>query len=406
MAIRENRFIDFNSALGRELFTFFNVGPDSRGIYNLGSLPRSAYLNKKSKYLPFGNPPDTIVKDAVSGDVYSKYTKLSPDMIKQINYGRDFKAYDDALTAIRGVAARTNFVYIEPANWFRLPDFWGYDHAQPDWFSFSTQVSSLGIGSSTPVNQENLTEIFTFGKLSGLSASTVNFGFLMWNAQFSETQPQVYFYSCTNAGNPEQKLDVLLQGGPNRLQIAANTSNGLGQGTWRMYPVITTANFTKDSFTYIRDTTANGKWYPFPYANTHILNVVGSGQGDDNVIGNISVSLDFCDIRLVDPNSLTHTLHTLSVMFSNEGSATYTVNYDWSIRGATNQINKPSNTTGKIQISAGRTSTVELYSTKNEDEAYRFAVGELPVQMNFAYWIDKDNGNTDEDMIVIDLESK
>lgn len=404
MAIRENRFIDDGTPLGGELFTFFRVGKNSNGIYDWGALPNSPVLNTKSKMKPFMYTDDAVVKDSAN-NVYGKFTQLSDDMKRAINYGHNFKEYTNALEAIRGVAAGDNFLYNVPTSWARPADFWGYDHEQPDWFSFSTRVSSLSIGGTTFVNHENLSDIFTFGRLAGLTANSVNFGFLMWNNAFSATQPQVYFYSCTNMAKANEQLSTLMSG-DNGLQIVANSNNnGLGQGTWRMYPVVTTASFTKDSFNYIREETANGKWYPFPYSNLHILNIVGSGEGDDDLIGGIEVSLDACDIRLLDAASLTYKLHSLSVMFSNSSSSSYEVSYEWSIRDAFNQTNSPQSKAGKVVVPADDSVTVEIFSVKNEEDAYRFSVPMTPVELNIAYWMETDGG-TQENMITIELESK
>ena len=404
MSIRENRFIENGSPLGGELFTFFNVGKDANGQYNYGAIPKSGYINKKSKHLPYEYTDNNVVTDSTSGKVYGRFTQLSDAMIRSINYGHNFKEYTNALEAIRDVAAGVNFPYNEPSSWFRLADLWGYDHEQPDWFSFSTRVSSLSQGGTTFVNQENLTDIFTFGRLSGLNANNVNFGFLMWNAQFSETQPQVYFYSCTDMANATQQLSSLLAA-DNGLQIVSSTSNGLGQGTWRMYPVVTTASFTKDSFTLIREETANGKWYPFPYANTHILTIVGAGQGEDDLIGSIDVSVDLCDISVVDAANLVFSISNLALRFENSSSAQREVNYDWSIKNALNQNNQPTTQTGKVTVPAKGSETKVLVSAKNEEDAYRFAVGETPVIMNVAYWIKTDMGDQ-ENMVQLELESK
>ena len=404
MSIRDNRYIDYDSPLGGELFTFFDVQPVNGVDYDWGAIPFSGVLNRKSKKLPMQYTSDTNVQGP-GGIIYGRRTQLSEAMIKAIDYGRDFKAYDSALTAIRGVAAGDNFNYIYPTEWHRLADLYGYDHEQPDWFSFSTRVSSLSFGGTTFVNHENLDDIFSFGKLSGLSASSVNFGFLMWNAAFSANQPQVYFYSCTNMGNQGERLDMLLTGNEG-LSIKANSNNnGLGQGVWRMYPVVTTASFGKDSFNYIREETANGKWYPFPFANTHVLTIVGSGQGEDDLIGNIDASLEMCDIRLLDAASLTYTLHSLSVTFSNTGNASYEVYFDWSIKDAYDTINQPQSHSGSAWVSKNDTTTVELFSIKYEEDAYRFSVGETPVILNLAYWIKTDMGEQ-ENMVTIELESK
>ncbi|MBR6540829.1 MAG: hypothetical protein IKT74_04800 [Bacteroidales bacterium] len=51
------------------------------------------------------------------------------------------------------------------------------------------------------------------------------------------------------------------------------------------------------------------------------------------------------------------------------------------------------------------TTTVELFSVKYEEDAYRFSVGETPVILNLAYWIKTDMGEQ-ENMVTIELESK
>ena len=142
MAIRDNRYIDYGTPLGGELFTFFDVGADTNGIFDWGALPRSALLNTKSKSKPMAYYGNTVINGA-DNVVYSKELELSEKMKQEIDYGHNFVEYTSALAAIRGVAAGTNFLYVEPTEWARPADFWGYDHEQADWFSFSTRVSSL-----------------------------------------------------------------------------------------------------------------------------------------------------------------------------------------------------------------------------------------------------------------------
>lgn len=409
MSIENNRKIVYGSPLGGELFSFFNVGKDSNNRYNWGALPQSEYINPKSKRKPVFFNENTI--EVVNGKVFSKQTELSDSMFRKVNYGHNFKSYSNPLSAIKDVVKNENFPYIRPQNWFRPADFWDYDHEQGDWFPYYTDKTRLEVGStarvvfdSSEMGGEGILELLTFGAMTGITAQSVNLGFIMVNnAPFNENQAQVYFYSCTDMTVPEHQLDLVLSSA-NGLTITANASKNLGVGEWRMYPCLTTANFAKDSMTYFREETANGTWYPIPYSNIHILSIVSPGQGGgdqwleyityDGVVEN--------DINVVDAASLTYSISKLSVAFSNsnEGS-TYEVDYTWSIRGVLNQVNVPSKS-GSFTLGPDRQEEVILIEAKDESSRYRFSVGETPVTLTLTYSVTGDL-NTETESIEIEL---
>ena len=393
MAIENGVILD-GTTIGGEIFTFFNVGPDSNGRYNWGAIPNSPLINPKSKHKPVNYLTDASDTDAY-GRVFGRRTRLTDDMRSCVNYGPTVVEYTNALDAIHGVAGNTNFPYVRPSSWFRPADLWGYNHNAGDWHEVTTSITTVGQGSPVSVEVSNLEEIFTYGTLSGLNVNNVNFGFLMWNAAFSTTQPQVYFLSLTNMANATQQLGSLLAAG----KLSFSTTN-IPQGTWRMYPVVTTASFTKDSFNYIKDTSSNGKWYPYPYCNTHILTVVAAGGGEENIIDSFGVYDYGYEMQCVDYANLSFSISNLVLAVYNEGKAGYTVTIQARIENA---IYNQQTFSASVYVGAGGEEYVSLIDAKSEENNYRFTVADTPPRLWVKYSIIKD-GKTQESQTTIDLD--
>lgn len=393
MAI-ENGVILEGSPIGGEIFTFFGVGVDSNGRYNWGAIPNSSLINPKSKHKPVNYLSDATQTDAY-GRVFGRRTRLTDDMRRSVNYGHNFVEYGNALDAIHGVAGGTNFVYERPSSWFRPADLWGYNHNAGDWHEVTTSITSVGQGSPVSVEVSNIEDIFTYGRLSGLNVNNVNFGFLMWNSAFSTTQPQVYFLSLTNMANATQQLGSLLAAG----KLSFGTTN-IPQGTWRMYPVVTTASFTKDSFNYIKETSSNGKWYPYPYSNTHILTIVAAGGGEENVIDSIGVYDYGYEMQCIDYANLSFSMSNLVLAVYNEGKAGYTVTIQARIENA---IYNQQTFSSSVYVGAGGEEYVSLIDAKSEENNYIFTVADTPPRLWIKYSITKD-GKTQESQTTIDLD--
>ena len=395
MAI-ENGVILEGSSIGGEIFTFFGVGPDSNGRYNWGAIPYSSLINPKSKHKPVNYLSDATYTDSY-GRVFGRRTRLTDDMRRSVNYGHNFVEYSNALDAIHGVAGGTNFVYERPSSWFRPADLWGYNHNAGDWHEVTTSITSVGQGSPVSVEVSNIEDIFTYGRLSGLNVYNVNFGFLMWNSAFSTSQPQVYFLSLTNMANATQQLGSLLAAG----KLSFNTGD-IPLGTWRMYPVVTTATVDKkDSFNTIKYTTNTGKWFPYPFCNTHILNVVSSGSGDDSIIGDFGVEVYDVEMYFTDPSSLTFSINSLTLLVYNNSNAGYTVNIQARIENA---IYNQQTFTASAYVGAGNEGYVTLMDAKGDENSfYRFSVADTPPRLWVKYSITKD-GQPQTDQTTIDLD--
>lgn len=361
------------------LCKYFDVRRRADKRYHVQDLILSSNINVKSKAKPMEYNDDDVM--VIQGVIFCKKTQLHDDQRKKKNYGHTFYAYDNALSAIRAVASETNFPYNRPSTWKRPADFWGYVSDADNWYTLGTSVASLGEGGSTNVTISNLTDVFTLGKLKddGVTMYNATLGLLMWNGAFSADQPQIYFYSLNNVGELVDTID----------NLTISATGDLGQGSWRMYPVITTANYTKGSFTYIREENPNGMWYPLPFCNTKVLDIVASGQGDENLTHYLSIVSAESDIELVDASSLTYTMSNLSVGFTNSGDVDYDVSVEWQIRGALSAINKPASVTVDAtipaNISEAKPHLVELYSAK--ENAYRFSVAETPVTLEVTYYM-------------------
>lgn len=392
MAI-ENGVILEGSPIGGEIFTFFGIGPHSDGKYWWGDIPQSSLINPKSKLKPVNFLSEATQTDAY-GRVYGRRTRLTDNMRRSVNYGHTFVEYTNALDAIRGVAGGTNFPYDRPGSWFRPADLWGYNHNAGNWHNVTTSVTSVGQGSPVTVDISNIDEIFTYGKLSGLNIYNVNFGFLMWNSAFSVTQPQVYFLSLTNMANAEQQLGSLMAAG----KLSFSTTN-IPQGTWRMYPCVTTASFTKNSFNYIKDTTSNGRWFPYPFCNTHIIEVVAAGGGEENVIDSIGVYENY-EMFFVDPSNLTFSISHLGIYAYNDSSAGYTVSIQARIENA---VYNQQTFNGSVYVASGQEGYIPLIDAKSEEYYYRFTVADTPPRLWVRYYITKD-GKTQESQTTIDLD--
>lgn len=376
------------------LFKFFGVGKRADKRYHIQDLVLNANINERSKAKPMEYNDDDV--KVIQGVIFSKKTQLHEDQRKKKNYGHTFYAYDNALSAIRAVASGENFPYNRPSIWKRPADFWGYVADADNWFTLATGVSSLSEGGSTRITIGGLSEVFTLGKLieDGVTMYNATLGLLMWNGTFSADQPQIYFYSLNNVGELVDMIDSL----------TISATGDLGKGAWSMYPVLTTATYTKGSFTYIREENANGMWYPLPFCNTKVLEIVGAGQGEEDLTGNISVVGADVDMELVDASSLTYVMRSLSVNFANTSNADYEVTIQWQIRGASEQMNKPDNASATAIIPANtsvdKPYAIELYAAK--ENTYRFSVAETPVVLEITYYMNVE-GNIQSSSETIDL---
>lgn len=393
MAIENGVILD-GTTIGGEVFTFFGIGPHSDGKYWWGDIPQSTLINPKSKHKPVNFLSEATQTDTY-GRVFGRRTRLTDDMRRSINYGHTFIEYTNALDAIHGVAGGTNFPYDRPSSWFRPADLWGYNHNAGNWHNVTTSVTRVGQGSPVTVDISNIDEIFTYGKLSGFNVNNVNFGFLMWNSAFSTSQPQVYFLSLTNMANAEQQLGSLMAAG----KLSFSTTN-IPQGTWRMYPCVTTASFTKDSFNYIRDTTSNGRWFPYPFCNTHAIEVVAAGGGEENVIDSIAVYDYGYEMTFIDPVNLSFSISNLTLAVYNESTAGYTVSVQARIENA---IYNQQVFNGSVYVAAGQEGYIPLVDAKSEENNYIFTVAETPPRLWIRYSLTKD-GKVQESQTTIDLD--
>lgn len=389
----ENGIITPGSAIGGVEFSFFGVQRRADGYYHWGDLVLSPNINPKSKNKPVEFPYEDT--EVIGGVTYNKKTQLTGNMRLKVNYGHTFVEYNNALAAIHGVAGGTNFPYSRPQSWGRPADLWGYDHNAVNWYALSTSITSISKGGTAQVNLEGIEEIFTFGALSGLSVNNVNFGFLMWNTSFSTTQAQVYFLSLTNMANSTQQLGTLLAGG----KLTLSTTN-IPQGSWRMYPCVTTASFTKDSFNYIRTEDANGRWFPYPFCNTHIINVVAAGSGEDTVIDSITVEDYSYELQLTDSANLVYTLTNLVLKVVNDSSTAYDVTVSASIG---NIVSGARTFIATVRVPANGEAYATLLDAKSEEDYYRFSIGEGTPVLNVVYSLVKD-GQTQQSSTTIDLD--
>ena len=277
MAIEKGVILE-GSSIGGEIFTFFGVGTDSNGRYNWGAIPNSSLINPKSKHKPVEFLSDATYTDSY-GKVYGRRTQLNKNQRLSVNYGHNFEPYNNPLDAIRAVAGGTFFTYNRPSSWFRPADLWGYDHSTQNWCGVETNYTSVSKNGKVTVQIE-LDETMALGSITSrsINVTNVNIGLLMWNAAFSASQPQVYFYSFTNYANNES-MDLV--------EAFKIDCSKLSAGTWYMYPCLTTANVSKDTLIYYRGNAEEygASWFPLPFCNTKAITVLASGQGggDDDV---------------------------------------------------------------------------------------------------------------------------
>lgn len=388
MAITSEGVIEAGKPIGGEVFDFFGIAPKADGRYYWSDIPSSPSINPKSRNLPMEFLSDTVVN--TNGVIFGRKTQLNDTQRKSRNYGHNFKEYTNALEAIRDVAAGLNFVYERPSAWFRIADLWGYNHSATNWYNFYTSITNISQGSTQPIKMEgDIREVFSLDALSGYTPTNVNFGYLCWNAAFSETQPQVYFLSLTSLTKQDDIFDNLLTS-----EGLVLSTEKMPVGTWRMYPVLTTNNtFARHSFTEIRsENDYTGKWWPYPYADTLIITVVGQGQGDDNVVQNISVDEPTYQLFEVDSANMVYRLEGLAVTINNEGSTSYQVSYELSFPNALNISNVDGfPLDGTLTIAAGGSSTISYVKDKEPETALRIQVAETPVILQVKYTITVNN---------------
>lgn len=365
---------------------YFGVGKRADGAYYPTDLMRSGSIKPKSKIKPVEYPYDDIID--IAGEKYGQATRLLDQQRRKINYGHNFKYYENALDAIRGVIKGENFMYEPPVGWNRLSDFIGYNDNPTDWHNTVLSHVRPTLGAKIKVSVEPIDEVLTYGAMSGLLLKDMNLGFLMWKDGFVAEQPQIYFYSCSDSSIPEHSLDVLLS--DESLQI--DTSK-VGEGLWVLYPVLTTAKYTKDSMTYIREEDSNGKWYPYPYCASKYIDIVKTG-GDDQILDlYITCESVEADVEVLDGANLVYNIKKIAVTFANRLETVYDIDFEIEIKGAISEVNKPV-MSGHETLPIGTTEFVVFDYTKVEDD-YRVQIGTLPIEASIRYWIKTDTGVQD-----------
>jgi hypothetical protein len=133
------------------------------------------------------------------------------------------------------------------------------------------------------------------------------------------------------------------------------------------------------------DENYEGNWIPLPYCNTHTLEVVTSGGGD-NLIGSIVIEKDKIesDIELLDATSLTYRMSRLAISFTNTGDVDYTFSFDTGILNAYNPVGEFDLAGSDIIIMGGETME---FVWELKEGYYRFSVIETPVQLEVTYWM-------------------
>ena len=372
----------------QSLFNYFGVGKRSDGMYHGDDLVNSSNINQKSKDKPVEYNGAT---QNINGIVFGPLTRLTHDMKLSVNYGHDYVVYGSALDAIQGVAAGTNFPYIKPYGWKRLADFWGYDHNTENWCGLETNYTSVSKNGKVTVQIE-LDETMSLGAITSrnINVTNVNIGLLMWNAAFSASQPQVYFYSFTNYANNES-MDLV--------EAFKIDCSKLAAGTWYMYPCLTTANVSKDAFIYYRGNAEEygASWFPLPFCNTKAITVLASGQGggDDNVSDEIITLIG----SGVDYTQVDSTYYRVSrIYFTLENLTDVEQEVDFIMKDADNgniSINSGQLlTSGRITIPANETITEDiLYGGKEGDEGLLVGCYTTPIQIDVEFYRSGEDGH-------------
>lgn len=388
-----NGIIEEGTPIGKSIFSFMGVNRRADGKLYWQDLVFAPNINPRSRIKPMEyNGPNEVRGETV----YGQKTRLTYDQMKSVNWGHTMTRYSNALEAIRGAITGENFPYHPPTSWYRPADYWGYNHYAGNWHTLTTQVSKVSVGSATKFTLSNILDIFNFQAVidAGMSLTNCNFGFLMANGEFTSEQAQVYFYSVTDYRDATKQLDAVLNG----TEGGSLPTTNIGEGTWYMYPCITSAQFSQYSMTYIREENDNGYWFPFPFCNTHVLEVVGAGEGGEIIIGNISLDVDKIDYSLmqVDTANLVYAMGHLMLPFSNTANANYSVTYSVEIKGAIGEYNKPT-LSGAFTIAAGSEDSpsyadVVVFEAKDEESWYRFQLGESSVVLSVTYRLQTENG--------------
>lgn len=371
-----NGVIEENTPIVGEVFTFFNIEPHSDGKYYWGDIPQNRLINPKSKHKPvqYDGPSETK-----NGVTFGKMTQLAPDMRRSVNYGHNYKVYSSAIAAIRGVADDTNFPYERCTSWFRIADLWGYNHNAANWTSSQPAYNTVSKGALLAIQVSGIDEVLALGAFTsrGLTLYGLNFGFLMSQSPFTGSQAQVYFACCTNYAGGVTLADI------ERLSI--NTTN-MALGTWYIYPVLTTANYSQDVYS-LSDKDEGGSWFPLPYCNKATFTVAQSGE--DNILEKYIVcdSIE-TDIILRDPNTLTFEMGYMKIGFYNNGPVDYRLSLSISMDGL---ISGNPAWTGYVDVPAGGMGYAEHSYSDKVGNAVRFSIGTTPVTVNVQYTLTTEN---------------
>ena len=360
----------------QELCRFFGVAKRSDGMYHASDLMLNGNINIQSKHKPVQYDGEDVTSNGIR---YGKYTQLTADMRRSVNYGHDYKVYNSAIAAIRAVAEKSNFPYIQPYSWFRPADFWGYDHSSGDWTSSQPTYNTVSKGASLAIQVSGIDEVLALGAFTsrGLNLYGLNFGFLMSQSPFTSNQAQVYFACCTNYAGGVTLADIE--------RLAINTTN-MALGTWYIYPVLTTANYSQGVYS-LSDKDEGGSWFPLPFCNKATFTVAQSGE--DNILEKYIVCDRIeTDIRIVDYNNLVFEMSYMTITFSNSGPIDYTLGVSVSIDGV--EWGNAS-WSGYVTVPAGGEGYAHHDYGDKEGGVARFMVGMTPVTVNVQYTLTTEN---------------
>lgn len=331
--------IDQSAVTMKEIADLIGINTHNAGTVVVpGAFGFTNLINEKSKDKPMEFHGETI--SGPHGEVFGQYTKLHPTQKESVNYGHEYQFYENPLLALRALAlprtdSRCFFRYSYPYSWYRPTDFWGYNHYADNWFSVYSKgyvgtIPKVGRDSgSLPLTFNGIEDVFHLGALSKITAGDVNFGFLMWQGPLTETSPaQMLWYQLT---------DFTTEGGQftevkDKLFFTPTTAKApmLTNGVWNMYPCLTTfgePSVTAQSGVWVREENElMASWIMYPFCNVYQVEIVNRGEGDTEVIGNISVEYNEKESDwTMETGGLSYTIRKLVISFINTADATYTV---------------------------------------------------------------------------------
>lgn len=319
----------------------------------------------------------------------ASYQALTVAQRKAENYGMAVSMYYNPIELARGVVAGTAWSYDKPkAPYFRRLDFNGYNHNAIDWLTCGPQSDKVAVngavamdlygnGDALSESINALSELLELGYLASYSATELNFGFLLRDAQFTANTYNCYYIPLTGV----LSIRELVNNG--KITIPANTLNSAGK--WYILPVLTTATYEQGKRVYFSNTESTpGVWWPIPYSSISSVEMATNVQ---NYPIDMYITIRPYSADVTNDGRGVITLSNVVVEVVNTDTTTgYNVVISDAVISSGVMLGKVSLHGGSVNVGASSTATVTIQSSAIEFEIADPSLERISI--NITYYLD------------------